>query len=77
MIPDIRVRINAIPFLPFIVRTTDGREYPVPTIDHIYITPGGRRVVISDDEDLTVLLTGLHISALVGVEPVEKHHAEG
>jgi hypothetical protein len=52
-------------FVPFSVRSTDGREYPVPTIDHICLPPAGGRVIISDDEGMVVVLPGLHISALV------------
>ena len=62
---DIRRHLEMTPFIPFLVRTADGREYPVPTIDHIYLPPGGRRVVISDAEGIVVVLPSLLISALV------------
>lgn len=68
MIPDIRKRVSAVPFVPFAIRTTDDREYPVPTIDHIYLPPGGGRVIVSDDDGVTVLLTGLHVSALIEIQ---------
>ena len=77
MIADIRTRIRAIPFVPFTVRTTDGREYPVPTVDHIFITPAGGRVYIPDDEGATVVLTGLHICGLVALEPTDDRQAQG
>jgi hypothetical protein len=54
-----------MPFVPFGVRTTDGQEYPVPTIGHIYLPPGGNRVVISDDSGIVVVLPGLLISGLI------------
>ena len=52
-------------FRPFALRTSDGHEYAVPTIDHIYLPPTGGRVVISDDEGVVVVLPGLLISGLV------------
>ena len=65
MIGDIRKHLQITPFVPFSVRTADGREYAVPTIDHIYLPPSGRRVVISDDAGIVVVLPGLLISGLV------------
>lgn len=65
MTNDIRKHLQIVPFVPFAVRTADGREYPVPTIDHIYLPPQGGRVVISDNEGAVVVLPGLLISGLV------------
>jgi hypothetical protein len=67
MIEDIRRRLELTPFVPFSVRTADGQEYPVPTIDHIWLPPGGRRVVISDARGVTVVLPALMISGLIRV----------
>ena len=65
MTGDIRRHLEVSPFVPFSVRTADGREYAVPTIDHIYLPPKGGRVVISDDEGAVVVVPGLLISGLV------------
>ena len=65
MTGDIRKHLEITPFVPFAVRTADGREYTVPTIDHIYLPPNGGRVIISDDEGVVVVLPGLMISGLV------------
>lgn len=65
MTGDIRKHLEISPFVPFAVRTAEGREYAVPTIDHIYLPPTGGRVVISDDEGVVVVLPGLLISGLV------------
>jgi hypothetical protein len=51
--------------VPFVLRTADGHEYPVPTIDHIYLPPSDGRVVISDNEGAVIVLLGLMISGLV------------
>jgi len=75
MISDIRKHLDTIPFVPFAVRTADGREYPVPTFDHIYLPPGGGRVVVSDDEGITVVLSALLVSGLVrGTRPRKHKH---
>lgn len=65
MTGDIRKHLEITPFVPFSVRTADGREYPVPTIDHIYLPPIGGRVIISDDEGVVSVLPGLLISGVL------------
>ena len=65
MTGDIRKHLEITPFVPFAIRTADGHEYSVPTIDHIYLPPTGGRVVISDDEGIVVVVPGLLISGLV------------
>jgi hypothetical protein len=65
MTGDIRKHLDITPFVPFSIRTADGREYPVPTIDHIYLPPKGGRVIISDDEGAVAVLPGLMISGLM------------
>lgn len=65
MTGDIRKHLQITPFVPFSVRTSDGRRNPVPTIDHIYLPPSGGRVVISDDQGVVVVLPGLMITGLV------------
>ena len=65
MIGDIRKHLGISPFIPFRVRTADGHEYPVPTIDHIYLPPGNGRVVVSDDAGIVVVLPTLLISGIL------------
>ena len=65
MVGDIRKHLEITPFIPFVVRTADGREYPVPTIDHIYLPPGAGRIVISDNDGVVVVIPGLLVSGLV------------
>lgn len=65
VIADIRRHLEIVPFTPFALRTANGREYPVPTIDHVYLPPGSSRVVVSDDQGITVALPALLISGLV------------
>ena len=65
MIADVRDRLVAVPFIPFVIRTSDGREYSVPTADHAFVTPRGNRVVAVDDEGTTAVLGPLHINSVV------------
>jgi hypothetical protein len=65
MIDEIRKRLDESPYQPFALRTADGREYLVPTVDHIYLPPGGRRVFVTDDEGVTVGLAPLLIAGIV------------
>jgi hypothetical protein len=65
MIADVKDRLNATPFIPFIIRTSDGREYPVPTADHAFVTPRGHRVIVAKDDDSTAVLGPLHINAVI------------
>jgi len=55
MIDEIRKRMLRVPFVPFLVATSDGHEYAVPTADHAFITPRGNRVVVVDDEGTTAV----------------------
>ncbi len=64
MIGDIRQLLAANPFEPFIVVTTGGNSYTVPTSDHAGISPSGGRLVIWFDDDSSVTIAGLHIVAL-------------
>jgi len=71
MTAEIRKRLGEVPFRPFLVRVTDGREYPVPTVDHIWIPPGATRILISDDEGLSTSLPGLHLCGIADLQPSE------
>lgn len=64
MIGDIRTRLNANPFIPFVVHTADGRKYGIPTPDHAHIYPSGGRVSIYTDEGEEYILPGLLISGI-------------
>jgi len=65
VIADVRERLLDVPFVPFVVRTSDGREYPVPTRDHAHISPRDNRIVIFLDSGPAVLFGPLHINSIV------------
>jgi hypothetical protein len=64
MVEKIRQLLHAVPFVPFKIRTTDGREYLVPTSDHAAVRPNGTRVIVFDDAEQDIYLSGLHIVAI-------------
>ncbi len=65
MVGDVRERLLATPFVPFVIRTSDGREYSVPTADHVFITPRRNRVIVVADNGATAVLGPLHINSLI------------
>ena len=71
MIADVRERLEQVPFMPFLIRSSDGHEYSVPTVDHAHISPRGNRVVVFTDEGAAVILGPLHINSVV-----EQAHGE-
>jgi hypothetical protein len=65
MIADLRERLLAAPFVPFVIRTSDGRECSVPTADHAFITPRRNRVIVVADNGATAVLGSVHINSLI------------
>ena len=65
MIVDIRERLDRVPFVPFLIRTSDGHEYSVSTVDHAFITPRGNRVIVVADNSATAVLGPLHINSVI------------
>ncbi|MDQ6809921.1 MAG: hypothetical protein M3Z64_10950 [Verrucomicrobiota bacterium] len=65
MIDEIRTRLTRTPFVPFSVRTSDGSDYAMPTVDHAYIIPRRNRVIVTDDKGTVAILGPLHINAVI------------
>ena len=55
---EIRQRVSN-GFRPFVIRTSDGREFPVPHKEFIFLTK--RSVIVADQEGLVDILDPLHI----------------
>jgi hypothetical protein len=64
MIQRIRDLLRAAPFAPFKIKTSDGAEYFIATSDHAAVTPNNARVLIFDDHEKQITLSGLHIIAV-------------
>jgi hypothetical protein len=65
VIPRIKELLHSTPFSPFTVRTSDGREYTVPTPDHAAVSPKGTYVVVFSDHDTHANVAGLHVAVVV------------
>jgi len=65
MIVDLRERLLAAPFVPFVIRTSDGRECSAPAAHHAFITPRGNRVIVVADNRATAVLGPLHINSVI------------
>jgi hypothetical protein len=74
MIGDVRQFLHTGPFEPFVIVTSSGNRYRVPSSDHATINPQGSRVVIWFDDESGVIISGLHIAA-VEKEAPEKAEA--
>ena len=66
MTDEIRKSINAEPFVPFLIKTSDGKQYRVKHPDYVAISPKGRRITFYAEEEASTTLSALHI---VAVEP--------
>ena len=64
MTGDIRQYLQAEPFEPFTVVTSAGDRYDVLTPDHADVNPKRTRVVIWFDDDSSVTIAGLNITAI-------------
>jgi hypothetical protein len=54
-----------MPFQPFTIRTSDGREYVVPTADHAAVHPKATHVFVFLDNGGTAEVAGLHVAAVL------------
>ena len=65
MIPRIRELLHSTPFIPFSIRTSDGREYVVPTPDHAAVHPKGSYFFVFADDESSTRIGALHVTAIV------------
>jgi len=66
MTDEVRKLIHAEPFVPFLIKTFDGKQYRVKHPDYVAISPKGGRIVVFADEEASTTLSALH---MVAVEP--------
>ena len=64
VIADIRQFLESGPFEPFVIVTSSGNRYRVPSTDHAAINPQGSRIVVWFDDESGVIISGLHIAAV-------------
>lgn len=65
MITEVRSQLERIPFVPFLIRTSDGHDYRVPTVDHVRIVPRGNKVAVATDDGSVAIPGPLHINSVI------------
>ena len=65
MIVAVRRLLEANPFEAFTVRTSDGREYLIPTADHATLNPRGTYLIVFSDDDSHMTISALHLVAVI------------
>ncbi len=71
---ELRRQIIAVPFVPFVLRTIDGRSIPVKDRDFILVTPTGRHAYIFQPDDSRVMLD---VELIVGADFAAPPSANG
>ncbi len=71
MTDEVRKLMHATPFKPFMVKTSDGKQYRVKHPDFVAISPKGGRITLYADEETTTTLSALHV---VAVEALPRRH---
>ncbi|MGH7967449.1 MAG: hypothetical protein ACREIC_01850, partial [Limisphaerales bacterium] len=57
MIADVRHFLESGPFEPFVIVSSSGNRYRVPSADHATINPQGSRVVVWFDDESGVIIS--------------------
>jgi hypothetical protein len=53
-----------VPFVPFVIRMGDGREFLIPHPDFAGVSPKGSTVTIYGNDDGAMLLSGILIASV-------------
>jgi hypothetical protein len=69
MIADVSHFLESGPFEPFVIVTSSGNRYRVPSADHATINPQRSRVVAWFDDESGVIISGLHIASVEKESP--------
>ena len=72
MIKRVRELLHAVPFVPFSIRTSDGREYVIATRDHAGVRVDDSRLYIYLDNGSDVNVSALHVAAVAESVRVKK-----
>jgi hypothetical protein len=64
MIQQIRDCRYARPFVPFKIRTSEGKEFFITDMAHVGTPPGGTRVGVFDDDESFITLTESKIESV-------------
>lgn len=64
MAEDIRKLMHAEPFVPFTIHTADGGTLRIPTVDHVAVPPGAKRLFVFADDGSYEVLSPLLVARL-------------
>ncbi len=64
MTDEVRKLLHAEPFVPFVIKTSDGKQYRVKHPDYVAISPKGGRITVYADEETSTTLSALHMVAV-------------
>ena len=71
MLPDrIRELIHTVPFQPFVVELGSGKCVPVKHPDYVLLSPGGRTLIVHNDEQRMEMIDAFLITS-VSVEKAD------
>ena len=74
ILDEVRKRLTG-DFKPFLVRMSDGREYPV--LDRFAIIVGPRVLVLLDDDNCTVRIEALHVVGISDMPAKRRRRSAG
>ena len=60
----VREFARAMPFVPFIVQMTDGRQFKVDHPDFVSVSPQGSKLIVYDTNDNETHLSGLLVASV-------------
>ena len=64
MLAELNRRLAASPFAPFLIVTSSGKTYEIPTPDHLTITRLLREILVEKDDGSISSVNPLHITAV-------------
>ena len=64
MTDKVRKLLHAEPFTPFVIKTSDGKQYRVKHPDYVAISPKGGRITVYADEETSTTLSALHMAVV-------------
>jgi hypothetical protein len=64
VIADLKRRIEAQPFEPFVIVPSNGSRHEVPTSDHCTVARISRRVAVDRDDGSFIMVNPLHVAQI-------------
>jgi hypothetical protein len=71
MLEEIRKRLHAVPFSPFVIRLTDGRALTVNHPDFLWMPKPTRIFFFDEADDASERVNVLHIVSVRGMKEME------